>query len=140
MATENTDSPCPERGLRRIRVVSMARMKVCSCIGCPAHPGSCPELTTATRCPGCGTQYELRRGRRQARGYDAEYDSARARWKRRLDRGEAIDCHAPTCLMPMRRLLPGQPFDLGHDDERRIRGPEHQPCNRSAGGRAAHGG
>jgi hypothetical protein len=78
------------------------------------------------------------RGSRQERGYDTAYDRARAQWKRKLDRGERVDCHAPICLMPMRLLLPGAPFDLGHDEARNIRGPEHPLCNRSAGGKAAH--
>lgn len=106
------------------------RMKVC------AQPG-CPELSTSSRCTTHTRAADLARGRRQARGYDAAYDRARKRWKPKVDRGE-VDCHAPVCLEPVRRLLPGQPFDLGHDDLRNIRGPEHPRCNRSAGGKAAH--
>lgn len=111
----------------------MARLRVC------AEPG-CPELGTTPRCPTHTREREHARGTRQQRGYDAAYDRARRSWQRRLDRGEHVDCHAPVCLMPSRWLLPGQPFDLGHDDQRRIRGPEHPICNRSAGGKAAHGG
>lgn len=113
--------------------VEMARLRVC------AEPG-CPELSEGRHCHTHQAEREQRRGTRQARGYDATYDAARRMWQRRLDRGEHVECHAPTCLMPMRLLLPGQPFDLGHDDARHIRGPEHPTCNRSAGGKAAHGG
>lgn len=115
----------------------MTRMRVCSCIGCPAHDGSCPELSEARRCPDCAAAYEQRRGTRQARGYDAAYDRARERWKPKVEAGQ-VDCHAPTCLLPMRRIHLGAEWDLGHDDQRRIRGPEHRLCNRSAGGKAAH--
>jgi hypothetical protein len=80
------------------------------------------------------------RGRRQARGYGPEHEALRRTWKRRLDRGEPVDCHAVRCLEQMRRLLPGQPFDLGHTPDRAAwTGPEHPRCNRSAGGKAAHG-
>jgi len=113
--------------------------RVCRCTGCPAHQGSCPTLVDRGRCAPCGQQHELRRGRRQARGYDTEYDQARRSWAVRVARG-GVHCHAPRCLMPARLILPGQTWDLGHDEQRRIRGPEHQLCNRSAGGKAAHGG
>lgn len=110
----------------------MPRLHVCSTPGCP-------ELTTARRCPDCASAYEQRRGTRQARGYDAAYDRARARWKPKVEAGE-VDCHALTCLEPIRRILPTALWDLGHDDNDRsiIRGPEHRKCNRSAGGRASH--
>ena len=44
---------------------------------------------------------------------------------------------AVSCWRCGRRILPGQPWDLGHDDEDRgrYRGPEHAGCNRKAGGR-----
>jgi hypothetical protein len=110
----------------------MARraLKVCN------QPG-CPEITDKPRCPDCAGAYERRRGTRQTRGYDAAYDRARAWWKPKVERGE-VDCHAPACLLPTRRIHLGAEWDLGHDDQRRIRGPEHQRCNRSAGGKASH--
>ena len=117
----------------------MPRMRVCSCIECPAHDGSCPELSEARRCPDCSSEAELRRGRRQARGYDTEYDRARKRWAPKVA-ACTVNCFAPVCLMPARLILPGQEWDLGHDEQRNIRGPEHSTCNRSAGGKAAHGG
>ena len=114
-------------------------MRVCSCIACPAHPGSCPELVTKGRCPACSSTAEQQRGRRQQRGYDAGHDRLRARWKPKVEAG-LVDCHAPTCLMDQRRIQPDADWDLGHDDDRHHRGPEHQRCNRSAGGKAAHEG
>jgi hypothetical protein len=113
-------------------------LKVCSCTHCPAHPGSCPTLTTARHCPACGTQQELRRGRRQARGYGNQHDQLREQWRPKVEAGE-VDCHADVCVMPARRLQAGQPWDLGHDRTTgKHRGPEHEKCNRSEGGKAAH--
>lgn len=114
-------------------------MRVCSCIGCDAHDGSCPDLTPKRRCDPCGAQAERRRGTRQQRGYDAEHDRLRARWKPKVER-ITVNCHAQHCLMPSGRLiLPGQDWDLGHTDDRTAwTGPEHARCNRAAGGQAAH--
>jgi hypothetical protein len=108
-------------------------MRVC------AEPG-CPELTTATRCTerNHAAEYERRRGTRQQRGYTSEHDRLRARWKPRVDAGQ-VDCHNPVCLMPIRRILPGEPWQLGHTPDRTAwRGPEHRLCNESEGGKAAH--
>lgn len=119
-------------------MASRLRMKVCACVSCPAHPDSCPELTTARHCGACAGEYERRRGTRQQRGYDADYDRARRRWAP-LVAATRVHCHAPICIEASGRLiLPHQPWDLGHDEQRRIRGPEHASCNRSAGGKAAH--
>ncbi len=116
----------------------MARWSACSCVSCPAHPDSCPELTTARRCDACSGEAEQRRGRRQARGYDRAHEQARKQWLPKVERGE-VDCAAPTCLLPIRRILPGQTWHLDHDDTRTgYRGPAHERCNTSAGGKAAH--
>ncbi len=113
-------------------------MRVCSCVGCPAHPGSCPELTTARRCPSCAAQAELKRGRRQARGYDAEHDALRRKWKPKVEAG-GVHCHEVVCVMPARLILAGQAWDLAHDRATGLhRGPAHAACNRSEGGKAAH--
>lgn len=92
---------------------------------------TCPNLRP---CP----DHPIIRASRQARGYNAAYDRERQRWARRVARG-GVHCHAPVCLEASGRLiLPHQPWDLGHDDERAVRGPEHARCNRSAGGKSAH--
>lgn len=44
-------------------------LRVCSCIGCDAHPGSCPELATGGRCARCKLVAERRRGTSTQRGY-----------------------------------------------------------------------
>ena len=104
---------------------------------CP-KPG-CPELTPGGLCLTHRAEHERRRGTRQQRGYDAAYDRERKRWAPKVA-AVTVHCHAPVCIEPARLILPHQPWDLGHDEQRRIRGPEHASCNRSAGGRAAHGG
>jgi 5-methylcytosine-specific restriction protein A len=48
----------------------MARaMKVCSCVRCDAHEGSCPEIVAAGRCTACDTAADKRRGTSADRGY-----------------------------------------------------------------------
>ena len=114
--------------------------RVCACVGCAAHPGSCPELTEARRCPTCAPQHERARGTRQQRGYDQAHDRLRERWRPRVEAG-LVDCHADPCIAPIRRILPGEEWHLDHTADRTgYRGPAHARCNTSAGGRAAHGG
>lgn len=56
----------------------MARaLRVCSCIGCTSHPGSCPKLVKAGRCSGCVTVADRARGSRQQRGYDERHAAFR---------------------------------------------------------------
>lgn len=112
-------------------------MKVC------AEPG-CPELIPKGRGNRCTVRghaqaAEKRRGSRQARGYDADHDRLRAEWVPIVATG-TVRCANPDCLRPQDPLIhPGEPWDLGHTDDRtRYRGPEHVSCNRSSGGRAAH--
>jgi len=89
-------------------------------------------------CPGtnrCKTS-PCKRPTRQERGYGAEHDRLRAAWKPLVAAG-GVDCYR--CEEP---IEPGTRWDLGHDDVDRSKysGPEHaDECNRSAGGRAAHG-
>lgn len=65
--------------------------------------------------------------------YDGRHKRERARWVPSVNRGE-VDCHADTCLMPSRRIEPGDRWDLGHDPTGTTwTGPEHERCNRSEG-------
>jgi hypothetical protein len=106
--------------------------RVCS------RPG-CPNLVDRGRCPDCARDADRARGTRQQRGYDATHDRLRARWAP-LVAAVRVHCHAAVCVEQGGRLiLPGQPWDLGHTDDRAgWTGPEHATCNRSAGGKAAH--
>lgn len=73
-----------------------------------------------------------------ARGYGTPHQRERERWKPLVDSGNA------SCARCGKAIAPGQPWDLGHTDDRTAyTGPECVPCNRSAGGRngaaAVHG-
>ena len=98
------------------------------CIDCPAigdwKRGRCPTHDRAR---------DKARGRRQARGYDANHTRTAATWRARVAAGEHVTCWR--CGEPIT-----DPADchLGHDDEDRniTRGPEHgRRCNLSAAGR-----
>jgi hypothetical protein len=66
-----------------------------------------------------------------ARGYGAEHKKRRASYELAVAQGRA---YCWRCKQP---IAPGEPWDLGHDDNDRGRyaGPEHARCNRSAAGR-----
>jgi hypothetical protein len=102
----------------------MARaMKVCS-------TPRCPVLTHGRHCTEHERQVDKARGTRQQRGYTKAHERERRRWERPVQLGH-VDCAAPTCVMPTRRILLGQPWDLGHTEDRTTwRGPEHMQCNR----------
>jgi len=63
-----------------------------------------------------------------ARGYGWQHQKERARWARRVEKGDVV------CARCRRLILPGQRWDLGHVDgtERTVySGPEHAGCNRA---------
>lgn len=73
------------------------------------------------------------------RGYGARHQAERAKWERAMRqawaRGEHVMCarQGPKCIG--KPIEPGQPWDLGHTDDRTAyTGPECVPCNRGAGG------
>ena len=96
---------------------------------CPGE--RCPRILTQGEryCPQHAAEYEQRRGTRTQRGYGDEHQRLRRTWQSRLDAGEIVHC--ARCG---ERINPSA-WDLGHDDQRRHRGPECIGCNRSAGGR-----
>lgn len=100
---------------------------------CAVH--KCPRITDNRYCPEHESAHDRARGTKTERGYGKEFQAERRMWVRMVATGE-VNCWR--CLKP---ILPGTPFDLGHDDLDRtiIRGPEHSGCNRSAAGKASHG-
>jgi hypothetical protein len=71
------------------------------------------------------------------RGYGADHQRERRRWKPTVDAGRATcwRCQQPIRLIATPKGPRPEPWDLGHDDHdrRRYRGPEHVHCNRKAG-------
>lgn len=92
-------------------------LKVCPCIGCAAHEGTCPELVQTGRCPRCTTAAEQRRGTARQRGYDARWQRTQAAHLRKHPL-----CVEPGCLRPA--------TDVDHIDGLGPLGPRgHDPGN-----------
>jgi hypothetical protein len=73
-----------------------------------------------------------RRGRSTTeRGYGHRHQTLRKRWALKVERGD-VRCARPGCG---RLIVPGTPWDLGHDDtdpsRKTYSGPEHRACNRN---------
>jgi len=68
-----------------------------------------------------------------ARGYGSAHRAERRRWAPFVEAGEVV------CWRCRRLIVPGTPWDLGHDDRDRTcyRGPEHRRCNRATEAHAA---
>jgi hypothetical protein len=66
-----------------------------------------------------------------SRGYGAKHKALRKRWASAVERGGV------SCARCGRQIIPGTPWDLGHDDHDRTiyTGAEHRRCNRRT---AAH--
>lgn len=100
-----------------------------------ATPG-CPTLIEAgrTRCRSCERERDQRRGRRQARGYDNEYDQLGREYERRMAAGERFTCWRCGGPLGTRR---GMDWHLGHcdDDRALVHGPEHPAENLATSGR-----
>jgi hypothetical protein len=100
----------------------------------PCVEAGCPAIIDTTRCIEHARQRDKERGTRQARGYDANHDSERAKWARIIDAG------GWPCGRCDGRVQPGDDWHLDHTDDRNgYIGPSHARCNLSAAGKAAHG-
>lgn len=73
------------------------------------------------------------------RGYGAKHQALRRRWAPIVAAGGVICAKVAEgkCLRADdQHIQPGEPWDLGHTDDRSAyTGPEHVECNRAAGGR-----
>jgi hypothetical protein len=71
-------------------------------------------------------------GRQESRGswLRAAHKRLRERFRLLIDSGALV-----LCARCRRRILPADPWDLGHvdGDRNRYAGPEHRACNRRAG-------
>ena len=68
------------------------------------------------------------------RGYGTAHQRERAKWERRVATGTVTCWRCIERGIPHDQALitPGEPWDLGHndDDRNRYNGPEHRRCNR----------
>jgi hypothetical protein len=78
-----------------------------------------------------------KKGTTSERGYGAKHRRLRADWQSRIDAGERVVCWRCDEAGEPHLILPGEPFDLGHDDLDRTkwRGPECPSGNRATAGR-----
>jgi hypothetical protein len=100
----------------------------------------CGQLTWSSRSPYClehrpppEVRARWAAKTRERRGYGAIHKHLRERYRLLIGEGSVV-----LCARCRKRLLPGEPFDLGHVDRDRTRyaGPEHRRCNRVAGAKS----
>jgi hypothetical protein len=91
---------------------------------------SCPHCRSLVPLPQWAAHVrrheDERRPSARARGYGAAHQAERRRW------AEAVADGLVYCNRCGDTIRPGQPWDLGHDEQRRWSGPEHRWCNRAA--------
>ena len=99
----------------------------------------CPKLGCDELVP-CSVHVPSNRFRPKTaeRGYDAEHQAERERWRPLVATGQ-VECRRGTAcrFYPDTLIHRGQPWQLGHPDEEcpAPRAPEHRSCNTSAPGR-----
>ena len=101
---------------------------VCKTFGC----GSIARA--GGRCPACASTFEAGHSSTTERGYGSAHQAARGRAVPAVETGTA------RCWRCGEPIAAGEAWDLGHDEEGTLRGPEHRSrCNRRAAGLRAHG-
>jgi hypothetical protein len=104
------------------------------CLG--VRGARCLNLTrdASGRCDTCRRQHQrqrdLERGGTAERGYGQDHRQLRDHWAQRVATG-TVRCARPDCGQPIHA---DEPWDLGHDEQRNYRGPEHRACNRATRG------
>lgn len=78
------------------------------------------------------------KGSTTQRGYGTPHQKLRKRWQARIDSGEEVVCWRCAEQGEPHPILPGDAWDLGHDDtdRGRYRGPECVAGNRATNGRS----
>lgn len=129
----NTGRQNPTRMACRPNIKAVTKMPRAKRI-CP-KPG-CPNAAIKRYCQDHEREYERQRGNSNQRGYGSAHQAERTQWVKRIAILGQIQC--ATCPT---QIKPGQPFDLGHtNDRQRYIGPQCLPCNRSDGGRRGRAG
>jgi hypothetical protein len=115
---------------RRVAAASSRPPKLCKTCATPLenrHHWYCEPCRRARK----GHRFRVREARRrptQERGYGWAHQKERLRVEPLVDSGRA------TCSRCAEPIIPGQPWDLDHFDDRSgYRGPAHRSCNRAAG-------
>jgi hypothetical protein len=93
--------------------------KVCAASGCGAW------ATGRGRCDVHRRAVDAERGTNQERGYGSDHRALRAAWVPYVQRGLVWCWRCGSVIGPLAA------WDLGHDDERELIGPEHAGCNRA---------
>lgn len=110
-------------------------LKLCACLGCSGCQADrrCTTRVASGRCDPCARVADLARGTRAERGYGADHDAERRRWKPIVARGVV------RCARCQELIDPTAPWALDHNDDRTgYLGPSHRLCNLVAAGKARH--